>query len=365
MPLAKVPRMSLQQVRDLLDYDPGTGALTRRVAVGGELAGSPAGFLGANGRTYISVGYEKVLAHRLVWFHTHGEWPAGNLSPRDGNYQNLALDNLRLETPSETSRKGKARVHSKSGIKGVSWNTKRQKWVASITRDYRQTNLGFFNTIEEAKAAYDAACEIMPVFVSAEERQAQAETIAIRNRHRMMWRRALEVYGTAHSWGSYEEFCADVGSPKVSQEVVPSDPLKVIGPSNFKVQDIPVGMFEWDTKEGKAAYEAYRRKQRPDIYRARELKRNFGLSLEEFSRKMDAQGGMCACCGKPETDLNRDGSGVRMLAVDHCHAKGHVRDLLCGGCNRGLGNFKDDPELLEKAAAYLRRHQDTEHDTGT
>ena len=44
------------------------------------------------------------------------------------------------------------------------------------------------------------------------------------------------------------------------------------------------------------------------------------------------------------------------LGVDHCHKTKKLRGLLCSGCNTGLGQFKDDPTLLRKAADYLERH---------
>lgn len=58
-----------------------------------------------------------------------------------------------------------------------------------------------------------------------------------------------------------------------------------------------------------------------------------------------SQAGLCAICGKEPED--------RRLAMDHCHATGRVRGLLCMHCNVGLGMFKDNKEVLEKAIAYL------------
>lgn len=73
------------------------------------------------------------------------------------------------------------------------------------------------------------------------------------------------------------------------------------------------------------------------------LKR-FGLTPEAYAELAEKHGGRCAICG---------GTQKRELAIDHCHKTGKVRALLCGKCNIGLGHFKDDPELLRKAAAYL------------
>jgi hypothetical protein len=74
----------------------------------------------------------------------------------------------------------------------------------------------------------------------------------------------------------------------------------------------------------------------------------FGLSLEDYERRLDAQDGGCAGCGA------RPGDGV--LAVDHDHATGRVRGLLCRGCNVALGQVRDAPETLRRLAAYLEAH---------
>ena len=103
-------------------------------------------------------------------------------------------------------------------------------------------------------------------------------------------------------------------------------------------------------KAYRAAYpdrirERNRRYQRSgDYYRRRRLSA-YGITLEEYNTMLAAQGGGCAICGNPP--------GARSLHVDHDHATGEVRGLLCIGCNVALGGFRDDPELLARAIDYL------------
>lgn len=80
-----------------------------------------------------------------------------------------------------------------------------------------------------------------------------------------------------------------------------------------------------------------------------------GLTQDEYNRKFEAQGGVCAICGQPETGTAGVYKTPRRISIDHNHDTGQIRDLLCYQCNSGLGYFKDNPELLEKAANYLKR----------
>lgn len=76
------------------------------------------------------------------------------------------------------------------------------------------------------------------------------------------------------------------------------------------------------------------------------LNRDFGLSVIEYKYILAKQNFVCAICGQPDAN--------RRLSVDHCHATGKVRGLLCLRCNRGIGLFQDDPNRLVKASVYLK-----------
>lgn len=78
----------------------------------------------------------------------------------------------------------------------------------------------------------------------------------------------------------------------------------------------------------------------------------YGITEEDFSRLMEAQGGVCAICGQPEWVTRKDGK-IRLLCVDHDHVTGRVRGLLCANCNRAIGLMDDDADRLKKAIYYL------------
>ena len=86
-----------------------------------------------------------------------------------------------------------------------------------------------------------------------------------------------------------------------------------------------------------------------DCCREYQLQKKFGLSRAEYDGMLRHQGGRCAICGSLDPGTNAKGQ----FCVDHDHATGEVRGLLCNRCNTGLGAFKDYPQALLKAAVYL------------
>jgi hypothetical protein len=99
------------------------------------------------------------------------------------------------------------------------------------------------------------------------------------------------------------------------------------------------------------AYVTQWQRENPDKvaikFRRSVLKRKYGLTPQDYAAMLERQNGQCAICqAEPSPNLG--------LSVDHCHATGVVRGLLCAACNRALGQFQDDLERLRRALDYLQ-----------
>jgi hypothetical protein len=83
--------------------------------------------------------------------------------------------------------------------------------------------------------------------------------------------------------------------------------------------------------------------------RHQHLKELYGLTHDQYTEKLASQNGVCAICGNGHSGrLN-----AKHLSVDHDHDTGMVRGLLCSKCNMGIGYFKENHEILQKAIDYL------------
>lgn len=92
-------------------------------------------------------------------------------------------------------------------------------------------------------------------------------------------------------------------------------------------------------------------------------KRKYGLDKTAHDSLLDAQDGVCGICKQKEW-RHRRGRALP-LHVDHDHKTSRVRGLLCTDCNLGLGRFKDSPELLTAAIAYLEKYREPATDRPT
>lgn len=119
-----------------------------------------------------------------------------------------------------------------------------------------------------------------------------------------------------------------------------------------------------------AEYMRRYRASNPDYVRRMNLRRLYGIDLEDYDAMRAAQDYRCAICARHEDELptskagrpRKDGSPTTTpgrLVVDHCHLSKSVRKLLCQRCNVLLGQACDDLSILYKAIAYLQGHGTT------
>jgi len=120
----------------------------------------------------------------------------------------------------------------------------------------------------------------------------------------------------------------------------------------------PLSEFHKGTSQCKSCKSLYWknwRKRNPDKAKLRDAKANaarLGVTLEYRQQLFTEQNGRCAICGD-EGLMFGEGTQRDTLPLDHDHITGQIRGLLCIKCNRGLGLFKDNPDVLRKAADYL------------
>lgn len=156
-------------------------------------------------------------------------------------------------------------------------------------------------------------------------------------------------------WTDFLQFVTDVGSrPEPKAKLFAADETKPIGPDNFVWKR---SFIERVPGEDAATYHARRQRAyryvRNEEFQSYDLKRHYGMSAEEYHLMLERQDHRCAICGNEEKSVIR-GRKIR-LSVDHCHTTGKIRGMLCSACNRALGGFQDDPEILKRAIKYLRR----------
>jgi hypothetical protein len=116
----------------------------------------------------LSLRGHRALAHRVAWLYMTGEWPAGDIDHINNNRSDNRFSNLRPATRSLNIANSTKKKSNSSGFKGVSFSKANRKWFAKITVNYRQQSLGYFNTPQEAHAAYvHAAREAFGEFANA------------------------------------------------------------------------------------------------------------------------------------------------------------------------------------------------------
>lgn len=163
---------SQEYLCERLSYDPATGVLTWKfrpasdfathrtfLTWNGCFANQPAGSIHPTGYIYVCIDNVRYKAHRLIWRMVMNETP-DEIDHKNGEGTDNRFNNLRSATHAENGRNQRLPKNNSSGVKGVRQLCGPNRgivYVARIGINGNRIHLGTFATIEEAKAAYDAA----------------------------------------------------------------------------------------------------------------------------------------------------------------------------------------------------------------
>ena len=147
-----------QHLRELFDYDPRTGVVTRSLCTANRhTQGEIVGTKGARGYLQATVNSLKYPLHRLIWCWVHGTWPTDDIDHINRVRDDNRIENLRIATRSENNHNAGPNRANTSGHRGACWDKSKGLWAANIGVNGRTQFLGRYATAEEAGRAYLAA----------------------------------------------------------------------------------------------------------------------------------------------------------------------------------------------------------------
>lgn len=145
--------ITAEYVRSLFDYDPNEGVLRWSEGKGSRAkAGDPAGTVNRDGYVIIHIDRKSLKAHRLAWLYVYGEWPCGMIDHKNRVKSDNRIANLRVSSPSQNAANIGLPSTNKSGYRGVFFDKKSGRWLASIQKDGRSIRLGLYDDKTDAMA---------------------------------------------------------------------------------------------------------------------------------------------------------------------------------------------------------------------
>ncbi|EJY4845936.1 HNH endonuclease [Salmonella enterica] len=151
--LKKQLLMSVGDIRDLIDYNPENGVLTAKVNFSGRQAGSVIGSQTWQGYYAFSLFGKKCFAHRLAWLLHYGEWPSQPIDHINGIKTDNSIRNMRLCSLSQNQFNKPTQKNNTTGVKGVYWNKRDKRYVASVQLNGKKYSAGHHKDIDSAKEA--------------------------------------------------------------------------------------------------------------------------------------------------------------------------------------------------------------------
>lgn len=151
------PILDTARLRELLHYNPLSGEFRWLVRLGTRCPiGGVAGSLTKSGYISIRIDGRPYQAHRLAWLHMRGAWPLSQIDHKNGVRNDNRIDNLR-------DVDGATNSQNMRSIEGAWWHSRVGKWTAGLTVRNKKHHVGYFDSKEEARAAYiDAKRRLHP-----------------------------------------------------------------------------------------------------------------------------------------------------------------------------------------------------------
>lgn len=156
---ANVSDLTAERLREVLRYCPETGVWTWLVARQRIRVGNAAGSITSGGYRHIVLEKRRYLAHRLAFLYMTGAWPSDEVDHIDLDRGNDRWSNLRNCTRSQNSSNKRVRSDSITGLKGVSWNIRTNKWLSRIRINGNLKDLGRYDCPAAAHFAYLIAAD--------------------------------------------------------------------------------------------------------------------------------------------------------------------------------------------------------------
>lgn len=161
--------LTAKQLRSRLEYEPDTGMFIWRPRKPGghwnTWHGRRAGAAKDGGYIVIRIDDRLYRANRLAWLYVYGRWPKAEVDHINHDPSDNRWSNLRLASSSRQKMNARRRSDNTSGVKGVWYDKRRNRWIAEIMANGKKHHLGQFATIEEAKAVRtEAACRLHGAF---------------------------------------------------------------------------------------------------------------------------------------------------------------------------------------------------------
>ena len=151
----RIKHITQERLKELFELTD-KGLVWKTSRIGASTIGKGSYIHKSTGYKLLKVDYRQYREHRLVWLYVHGTLPK-MLDHIDGDKTNNDINNLRKSTQSQNMHNMTLSSHNTSGVKGVSWNKRAQKWRARIKLKGKEIHIGNFVTLEQAEVSIHKA----------------------------------------------------------------------------------------------------------------------------------------------------------------------------------------------------------------